>query len=277
MPFSFPASPTQGQQSTQNGRTYSWSGSAWELVAASGGSLSASVTIPASGDPQWGNTVLLLNGDGNLTDSSSYGRTVTAYGNAAATGAAKFGSNSLTFDGDGDYLKIDSFPSLGSADWTIEAWVRVSSLSTGMFLLGASVENGLMVQLSADGKLYLGRASISWDLGETHGMSTNTWHHIAICRLGNQLRGWRDGTPLGAGATSLSGSFGTSALWIGSFGFSLGGAAGQPSSYINGQVDDLRITANAARYGVSSSFTPPTATYATGTYTAPQVLPVVFT
>ena len=34
MPFSFPSSPTAGQQSTQNGRTYSWTGSAWELVAA---------------------------------------------------------------------------------------------------------------------------------------------------------------------------------------------------------------------------------------------------
>jgi hypothetical protein len=35
MPFSFPSSPTPtvGQQSTQNGRAYQWSGSAWELVA----------------------------------------------------------------------------------------------------------------------------------------------------------------------------------------------------------------------------------------------------
>ena len=32
MPLTFPASPTVGQQSTQNGRTYSWSGIAWELV-----------------------------------------------------------------------------------------------------------------------------------------------------------------------------------------------------------------------------------------------------
>jgi alpha-tubulin suppressor-like RCC1 family protein len=37
MPLSFPASPTVGQQSTQNGRNYSWTGYAWELVAASGG------------------------------------------------------------------------------------------------------------------------------------------------------------------------------------------------------------------------------------------------
>ena len=37
MPLSFPSSPTTGQQSTQNGRTYSWTGYAWELVASSGG------------------------------------------------------------------------------------------------------------------------------------------------------------------------------------------------------------------------------------------------
>ena len=36
MAFSFPSSPTNGQQSTQNGRVYSWNAtvSAWELVAA---------------------------------------------------------------------------------------------------------------------------------------------------------------------------------------------------------------------------------------------------
>jgi hypothetical protein len=33
MPFSFPASPAVNDQSTQNGRTYSWSGYAWEIVA----------------------------------------------------------------------------------------------------------------------------------------------------------------------------------------------------------------------------------------------------
>lgn len=41
MPFSFPNNPSVGQQSTQNGRTYQWSGYAWE-IAASGVSLDAS-------------------------------------------------------------------------------------------------------------------------------------------------------------------------------------------------------------------------------------------
>lgn len=35
MPFSFPASPSVGQQSTQNGRAYTWSGYAWEISVTS--------------------------------------------------------------------------------------------------------------------------------------------------------------------------------------------------------------------------------------------------
>lgn len=33
MPFSFPASPSVGQTSIQNGRTYQWDGYVWNLVA----------------------------------------------------------------------------------------------------------------------------------------------------------------------------------------------------------------------------------------------------
>jgi hypothetical protein len=33
MPISFPANPSIGQVSVQNGRTYTWSGYAWELVS----------------------------------------------------------------------------------------------------------------------------------------------------------------------------------------------------------------------------------------------------
>jgi hypothetical protein len=31
MPLSFPSSPTTGQQSTQNGRVYTWSGTTWDF------------------------------------------------------------------------------------------------------------------------------------------------------------------------------------------------------------------------------------------------------
>ena len=50
MPLSPPASPTVGQTYTANGRTWSWTGTAWELVAASGGSTDSrwDLFLPAS-------------------------------------------------------------------------------------------------------------------------------------------------------------------------------------------------------------------------------------
>ena len=44
MPFSFPSSPTNGQQSTQNGRVFQWTGTAWELVATPSGFDGAAIT-----------------------------------------------------------------------------------------------------------------------------------------------------------------------------------------------------------------------------------------
>jgi hypothetical protein len=46
--LSFPASPTVGQTYTANGRTWSWTGYAWELVAASGGGSSGLNPIVAA-------------------------------------------------------------------------------------------------------------------------------------------------------------------------------------------------------------------------------------
>lgn len=50
MSLSFPSSPSSGQLSTQNGRTYSWTGYAWELLANSGVVTAATVSaFPATG------------------------------------------------------------------------------------------------------------------------------------------------------------------------------------------------------------------------------------
>jgi hypothetical protein len=59
MPISFPASPTVGQTSTQNGRIYTWSGYAWELVTASNaGSAGANNYVESDITGLTGGTVL---------------------------------------------------------------------------------------------------------------------------------------------------------------------------------------------------------------------------
>lgn len=156
MALTFPSSPALNDTSVQNGRTYKWSGNAWELAPPSGmlswSSVPASATATGTAgqvaydssyvyvcvaestwvrsplatwtlDPYWSSVSLLLHFDGNLTDSSPTPKTVTAIGNAAASAEAKFGSYSLALDGDGDGISLsDGFPR-GTEDFTIEFWI----------------------------------------------------------------------------------------------------------------------------------------------------------
>jgi hypothetical protein len=83
MPFSFPSNPSIGQQSTQNGRVYSWTGSAWELVATSG--LAAVATSGSASD--------LASG---TLPSARFPNTITIPGSGTG-GAIEFvGNNSLS-------------------------------------------------------------------------------------------------------------------------------------------------------------------------------------
>jgi hypothetical protein len=151
MPLSFPSSPAVGQTSVQNGRTYQWSGYAWELVAASGGSglswSSAPASATASGtagqiaydgsyfyvavgsnqweraalstwpvDPFFASVALLLHADGmgsTFVDSSQTPKVITAFGGATQSAAqSKWGGKSAFFDGSGDYLTVPGSASL---------------------------------------------------------------------------------------------------------------------------------------------------------------------
>ena len=77
-------------------------------------------------DPYFSSVSLLLHGDGDLLDSSSSPKTITAYGNAAVSSAqSKFGGGSIYFDGSGDFVRLgkDPFVNTLSGDFTIECCV----------------------------------------------------------------------------------------------------------------------------------------------------------
>ena len=260
MPFSFPASPTAvGQTSTQNGRQYVYAGNnTWELVAASGGgSLSGSVTIPGLNDPDFSSVSLLLHFDGNLTDSSSAARTVTAYGNAAATGTAKFGSASLALDGSGDYVSVPSSVNfdLGTS-YTVECWIRPADgswnggiVSRGSFSSSTSAWDGLcfsMRRLGGDGftRFYFyattGSNEQYVDVSNSN-FPANTWTHVAMVRSGTTGTIYANGAAVGT-VSGLNANAASSAdVVVGRWNFTSG------SEWFNGQIDDVRITKGIAR------------------------------
>lgn len=252
-PASATASGTPGQMAYDaNGYFYICTApSTWKRVA-----LSSWV----AGDPYFSSVYLLLHGDGNLNDSSPYENVVTAYGNTAATGTAKFGGNSVAFDGTGDYLTVPA-PTFGSGNWVVEGWFYpTGSLGGTLFTARSStaVVGGPTVVIDGTGLLQFFIASSdnsTWQIaGTSSGISLtlNSWQHVAIVRSGSTLRAYKDG--VGGTAVTISDGIGTS----GAFSLMAGSAAG--GQEVAGYVDDFRVTIGTDR-GYTSTVTVPTAAF----------------
>lgn len=220
-------------------------------------------------DPSFSSVSLLLHGDGNITDSSSAARTVTAYGAAAAIGAAKFGTASIAFTGTSSYLRADAsnayaFP----GDFTIETWVFFTSASAsfsgfyGAAIMstypgGGSPNAGWQWRINGTSSgfdqinLYTGTTDLTWSAS----FSLNQWHHVAISRSGSSIRSFVDGVQQGSTTTNSDNmSPSTNAdLWIGRL--DLSGYEFQ----LPGLLDDVRVTKGVARY--TGNFTPPIAAF----------------
>lgn len=290
---SFPATgvTTALYLAIDSGRVYQWTGSVYAEVGpvGGGGSLSATVTIPASGDQYWTETQLLLRGDAAL-DSSLYERSVTANAGAAiSTSHKKFGTGSLSFASEGDHYSIPASPDLsfGTGDFTAEAWIRPTSYPAN------NADNYISTFLGRQTPGYhcwrfdlYGTSSSLTTLAFTgmsdsasgiqtvtapYSFALNTWYHVAASRVGGVMYLFVNGVLQNSGGSSFSISIQDqpTSVRVGALMFD--------STYkyqFFGQIDDVRITKGAGRY--TATFTPPTATYGTGIYTAAQTLPVVF-
>ena len=83
-------------------------------------------------------------------------------------------------------------------------------------------------------------------------LTTGQWYYVALCRASGSTRLFVNGTQSGSTYTDAN-SYLASTLTVGSDGTS-------PGSYLNGYIDDLRVT-KYARY--TTTFTPPTSTFQT--------------
>jgi hypothetical protein len=262
------------------------------MLGFNGGTIGIANTVftgSKSNDPNYSSVSLLLNGNGTngsttFTDSSSYGHTVTANGNAQiSTTQSKFGGASMYFDGSGDYIDCgtDSSYAMGSGDFTIEGWfyyLGTTNLYPSIISNNPGSWTTSAVIFHIDHASHQDKMSFwAFDHSNSTPIVVNTtsiiynqWHHFAIVRSGTVLRLAYNGqieatTTISA---SLEFNFNLPSLRIG------GGNWGGSSVFFNGYIDDLRITKGVARY--TSNFTPPTTqlpggetgTFASGLWTS---------
>ena len=197
-------------------------------------------TSPST-DPYFANVALLLHADGNTDNSAPTPMTPTATGSVATNGAAKFGSASLSFSGNGR-VNVPSDSSLTFAgDFTIEFFAQFSSLpnnyiaffagsgnATQMFLTSQANGTGLRYGLSAVAEYASG--SFTW--------ATGTWYHIALRRQSNNVTFWVDGVNVTTGTPTDSSTY--------SGGMYLFGSIGSVTDF-SGLVDEFRVTNGVAR------------------------------
>jgi hypothetical protein len=214
-------------------------------------------------------TKLLLHCDGNdgyqtFIDSAS-GKTVTAYGEAQTdTAQYKFGNASCLLDGNGDYLSIaDSDDFYFNADFTIDFWIRFSALPSAstadtIYSQGTSGGKRNMIYIYNNGGTYQfvfnvadgGVADVNTIKNSNPNLAINTWYHIACVRSGTTTYIFQGGTSLGTG--TASGAYNIAAAV-------LIGQNGAATEYVNGWIDEFRISKGIARW--TANFTPPISAY----------------
>jgi len=218
----------------------------------------SSVTVPTAPPTNIANTQLLL----NFTNAGIYDATAKnnfeTLGNAqVSTTQVKFGTTAIAFDGTGDYLEIEPYPGnlstvFNNGPWTIEFWFYTSSTTRQAFIdtrASTASATGLTFYVNPTTPT-LGLQINSIVCTSTTTVPQNAWNYIAVTSTG--------GTPATAtiylnGVSVASGS--TSQTITDQY-LRIGATAGTAASFVNGYMDEIRITK-----GVARTITTPTAAF----------------
>jgi hypothetical protein len=202
------------------------------------------------------NTSLLLSmTNGAIFDNAMMNDLETAGNAQISTSVKKYGTGSMSFDGTNSYLTTLGNPlfAFGTGDFTIECWLNITSFSGGVVIdFRPASTNGDQLLVYFNGStLELVTNGITRIVSGT--LSTATWFHFALARSGSSMKMFINGTQAGSTYTASANYTVGTLLGIGTSTYALG------SSFLNGYMDDLRITKGYARY--TANFTPPTAAF----------------
>jgi hypothetical protein len=187
-------------------------------------------------------------------DSSTNNFTITRNGNTTQGTFTPYGSNwSNYFDGSGDYLTVSGgVTNSGTGDVCVECWVYYNSIGSDQGIIdcrapGDGLANWILnIQSGGVVDFIYGATRL-----RTAGLfSTGSWVHIAVTRASGTIRIFVNGT------NSASATY-TSAIDSRATVPNIGRAI--DPAYMNGYIDDLRITKGVARY--TANFSVPTTAF----------------
>jgi hypothetical protein len=217
------------------------------------------ITIPTAPTSPIDSTLCLNFTNGGIYDATGKNNLETV-NNAIITNAqAKFNVGALYFDGTDDYLTMPTNPNLdfGTGDFTIELWVYFSALTSSRLLLdrwaSGNTNSWQLYWRSAGTSMtfLVGASTVLLQDPNASRITTGTWYHIAVTRLGTTNRMFIDGTVVATATDSTSLS---STLPLG-----VGIQASTSTNDFNGYMTDIRITKGIARYSTSNFTAPGTA------------------
>jgi hypothetical protein len=237
------------------------------------------ISLPASPFVADANTVLLTCQSNRFIDTSTTAATLTPNGNVSvqrfspfnptAPYAAGTDGGSGYFDGSGDYLRVasntDAALSLGTSDFTYEAWVYPTAFVSGSSVIGVQTQtngtasNGFALYLTNTGAPGVLAAASSGNYAVNFtgtAIPLNAWTHLAVTRSGNTFTLWRNGVSDGTATSSVTITQDSTSAYGG---WNTGGSP-QTGQGHNGYIVD-RLTKSGALY--STTFTPPSSPFTT--------------
>lgn len=214
------------------------------LTAISGTSLLA-CHLPYIGDGSTNNYSITLNGN---THTRRFGPYEYSSYNASSHGS------SVYFDGTGDKLtaSYDAGYSFGTGDFTIEAWIYPTALSSNRLIIDtyASGENGsYQLYWRATGTslaFYTVGDGVYLQDSSSGNIILNSWNHVAVSRSGTTARLFVNGKIVDTATNSRDMTHDNTLC--------IGAQNSTSTNYFNGFISDVRIVKGTAVY--TAAFTP---------------------
>lgn len=201
------------------------------------------------------NVKYLLNfQNASIIDSSQKCQIYTRNALALSNSVAKYSPTSIYFNGTStNIITIDNqgIYTLGSADFTVECWVYMNSISGTQMIFATNYVSGS----TRNFQLYTSSGSLSWADNVVAGgviigsssVVVNTWNHIAATKFNGTANLWLNGINIGTATYVQTLTAPDVATYIGN---------NPPATLtLNAYISNFRVTLGIARY--TANFIPP--------------------